>query len=89
MSYLIELTYSRTHLQVPVVDFQGIKLLDSRKQIIAHVKHTSEKWGFFHVVIHAIPLTGLKRIIEGVHLFHEQDLEAQKQLYTYDLMKES
>ncbi|WOG83247.1 hypothetical protein DCAR_0102422 [Daucus carota subsp. sativus] len=80
-------TYSRTQLQVPVIDFQGIENSDRRKQIVAQVQQASEHWGFFQVVNHGIPLSVLEGMIDGVRLFHEQDLETKKQLYSFDAKK--
>lgn len=82
-----ELNYSRTHLKVPVIDLQGIENSDRRKHIVSQVQHASEHWGFFQVVNHSIPLTVLEGMIDGVRLFHEQDLEAKKQLYSLDPTK--
>lgn len=79
--------YSRTHLQVPVIDLQGIENLDLRKKIITQVQQVSEQWGFFQVVNHGIPLSVLEGMTDGVRLFHEHDFEAKKRLYTYDLMQ--
>lgn len=44
-----ELLYSRTHLQVPVIDLQGIGNSDLRKKIVTQVQQASEQWGFFQV----------------------------------------
>lgn len=82
-----ELNYSRTYLQVPVIDFQGIENSDRRKQIVSQVQHASEHWGFFQVVNHSIPLSVPDGMIDGIRLFHEQDLEAKKQLYSLDQTK--
>lgn len=41
-----ELLYSRTQLQVPVIDLQGIEDSDQRKNIVTQVQQASEKWGF-------------------------------------------
>ncbi|KAK1395326.1 1-aminocyclopropane-1-carboxylate oxidase-like [Heracleum sosnowskyi] len=82
-----EVDYSRTHLQVPVIDFQGIENSDRRKQIVSQVQHASEHWGFFQVVNHGIPLSVLEGMIDGVRLFHEHDFEAKKQLYSLDPKK--
>ncbi|XP_074347142.1 1-aminocyclopropane-1-carboxylate oxidase homolog 11-like [Apium graveolens] len=73
--------------QVPVIDFQGIENSDRRKQIVSQVQQASEHWGFFQVVNHGIPLSVLDGMIDGVRLFHEQDFEAKKQLYSLDYTK--
>lgn len=82
-----ELSCSRSHLQVPVIDLQGIGNSDQRKQIVAQVQHASEQWGFFQVLNHGIPPSVTDGMIDGIRLFHEQNLEAKKQLYTHDFRK--
>ena len=80
-----ELNYS--NLQVPVINLQGIENSDTRKQIVSQVQQASEQWGFFQVLNHGIPLRVTEGMINGVRLFHEQDLETKKQLYTYDFTR--
>ncbi|KAA8527752.1 hypothetical protein F0562_035379 [Nyssa sinensis] len=82
-----ELNHCRAHLQVPVIDLSGIENIDMRKEIVNGVRIASEKWGFFQVVNHGIPLTVLDEMIDGVCKFHEQDLEVKKLFYTRDRMK--
>lgn len=43
-----------------------------------------EKWGFFQVINHGIPISILKETIDGVHKFHDQDVEVKKQFYSRD-----
>ncbi|KAA8548789.1 hypothetical protein F0562_000473 [Nyssa sinensis] len=79
-----ELNCRHTHIQVPVIDFTGIQRVDRRKEIVGEVRIASEKWGFFQVVNHGIPLSVLEKMIDGIRLFHEQDVEVKKQFYTRD-----
>lgn len=82
-----ELNCSRSQLQVPVIDFQGIGNSDERKQIVAQVQHASEHWGFFQVLNHGIPVSVTEGMIDGIRLFHNQDSEAKKKLYSLDFTK--
>lgn len=51
------------------------------------VQIESKEWGFFQVVNHGIPLNMLEEMIQGVCMFHEQDPEVKKSLYTRDPTK--
>ncbi|KAL6292212.1 hypothetical protein ACE6H2_000354 [Prunus campanulata] len=77
-------TCHQPNLQVPVIDLQGING-DLHKQIVDEVRAASKTWGFFQVVNHEVPLTVLENMIQGVHKFHEQDLDVRKEFYTRDL----
>ncbi|KAK3043423.1 hypothetical protein RJ639_002002 [Escallonia herrerae] len=79
-----ELNCRPAEVQPPVVEIGGIQGLDRRKEIVNEVRIAAAKWGFFQVVGHGIPLTVLEEMIEGVCLFHEQDLEARKEFYSRD-----
>ncbi|XP_028780647.1 1-aminocyclopropane-1-carboxylate oxidase homolog 1-like [Neltuma alba] len=73
---------------IPVIDLtDGDKVPSKRQEIVTRVREASETWGFFQVVNHGIPLHVLDEIINGVRMFHEQDLDVKKELYTRDLMK--
>ncbi|KAM7485202.1 hypothetical protein LguiA_001211 [Lonicera macranthoides] len=78
---------SRSHLKVPAIDLTGIKSGDHRKEIVNEIRHASEKWGFFQVVNHGVPVSLLNDMIVGIRNFHEQDLELKKEFYTRDRMK--
>lgn len=56
----------------------------TRANIVKQVKNASEKWGFFHVVNHGIPVKVLKDMLNGVCQFHEQDIEFKKEYYSRD-----
>lgn len=77
-----------THLQIPIIDLQGINDADRRKEIVNEVGQASEVWGFFQMVDHGIPLDVLDNMIEAVRKFNEQeDIEMKMELYSRDLKR--
>ncbi|MCL7036128.1 hypothetical protein MKW94_015880 [Papaver nudicaule] len=69
-------------IEIPMIDMGCMD--HRRKDIIDEIRHASKTWGFFQLSNHGIPLTVTKEMIEGVHKFHEQDMETKKQFYTKD-----
>ncbi|MBA0844707.1 hypothetical protein Goarm_023099, partial [Gossypium armourianum] len=55
-----------------------------RHEIVKKVGEACERWGFFQVINHGIPLTTLDEMINGIRRFHEQDKEAKKEFYSRD-----
>ncbi|XP_059650893.1 deacetoxyvindoline 4-hydroxylase-like [Cornus florida] len=73
---------------IPVIDLEGVnKDATKRREIIREIIEACEKWGFFQVVNHGIPVTVLDEMIDGICRFHEQDTEEKKKLYTRDFNK--
>ncbi|KAK3043421.1 hypothetical protein RJ639_002000 [Escallonia herrerae] len=79
-----ELNCRPADVQPPIIDIGGIREIGRRKEIVNEVRIAAANWGFFQVVEHGIPLTVLEEMIEGVRLFHEQDLEAKEKFYSRD-----
>ncbi|XP_074291047.1 1-aminocyclopropane-1-carboxylate oxidase homolog 1-like [Silene latifolia] len=71
-------------LQVPMIDLLGLEKDENRKTIVEEIRFASEKWGFFQVINHGIPLDVLDSMLKGVHMFHEQDSEVKKEFYSRD-----
>ncbi|XP_061993269.1 deacetoxyvindoline 4-hydroxylase-like [Rosa rugosa] len=46
-----------------------------RAEVIEKIRHACEKWGFFQVVNHGIPVNVLDGVIRGMREFNEQDSE--------------
>ncbi|XP_059632376.1 1-aminocyclopropane-1-carboxylate oxidase homolog 1-like [Cornus florida] len=75
-------------LQVPVIDLSGMEKDDHRRKgIVDEIRTASEKWGFFQVVNHRIPLSVLDEMMNGVRAFHEQPSEVKQEFYSRDAMK--
>ncbi|KAK4732512.1 hypothetical protein R3W88_025500 [Solanum pinnatisectum] len=77
-----------THFVFPVIDLEGINEDPIKhKEIVDKVRDASEKWGFFQVVNHGIPISVLDKTLQGTREFFEQDTEVKKQYYTRDTRK--
>ncbi|KAK3190303.1 hypothetical protein Dsin_029864 [Dipteronia sinensis] len=77
-----------TQFNFPVIDLEGVdKDLIQRKEIVERVGKASEKWGFFQVINHGIPVSVLEEMKAGARRFHEQDNEVKKEFYTRDMTK--
>lgn len=77
-----------TSTSIPVIDFSGIEIEEGsnlrRKDVVERIRDASEKWGFFQVVNHGVPLEVLEGVLEGVRGFFEQDDELKKAYYSRD-----
>lgn len=60
---------------------------DFSNEIIEIARFASDKWGFFQVDNHEIPLSVLNKMIDGVRLFNEEELEVKKKFYSRDHLK--
>ncbi|OAY55600.1 1-aminocyclopropane-1-carboxylate oxidase homolog 1 [Manihot esculenta] len=70
---------------IPIIDLQGIdKDASRRAEVVGKVEDACQKWGFFQVLNHGVPLKVLDEMIDGVSRFHEQDTQVKKELYSRD-----
>jgi len=53
-----------------------------RKDLIERIRDALEKWGFFQVVNHGIPISVLEGVLGGIKEFFEQDDEIKQAYYT-------
>lgn len=74
-------------LQVPVIDLNGFKESERRKEIISDISKAAEAWGFFQIVNHEIPLGVMEEALKGVARFHEQPQKAKMEWYSRDFTK--
>ncbi|KAL5739003.1 hypothetical protein ACOSQ2_028183 [Xanthoceras sorbifolium] len=70
----------QSKLSIPIIDLEE----NSRTKIIKQLQDACEKWGFFQVVNHGIPISILDEMVDGIRRFHEQDTEAKKKFYAPD-----
>ncbi|XP_021290484.1 1-aminocyclopropane-1-carboxylate oxidase homolog 1-like [Herrania umbratica] len=75
------------NIEAPIIDLNNIEEGSRRKEIVDDVRIASEKWGFFLVINHGIPLSVLDEMIDGVRMFNEQDVEVKKEVYSRDTRK--
>ncbi|KAH9603160.1 hypothetical protein KSS87_018606, partial [Heliosperma pusillum] len=71
-------------LGIPVINLKGLENDEEHERIVNEIKNATEKWGFFQVVNHGIPLEVLDKTIQGIRRFHEQDPEIKKEFYSTD-----
>ncbi|EOA13627.1 hypothetical protein CARUB_v10026698mg [Capsella rubella] len=80
---------SGLNLTVPIIDLGEVNNDDksARNVVVSKIKDAAEKWGFFQVINHGVPLTVLEDIKEGVRKFHEEDPKVKNQYLATDINK--
>ncbi|XP_071686082.1 1-aminocyclopropane-1-carboxylate oxidase homolog 1-like [Rutidosis leptorrhynchoides] len=75
---------------LPTIDMDGINE-DSikRKEVMKKVKDAFERWGFFQIVNHGIPIDILEDVKKGILGFFEQDTDVKKEWYSRDVSGKS
>lgn len=79
----------KPNFSVPTIDLEGVDEDDSKlhQETVEKIRQASEKWGFFQVINHGIPVSILDEMLRGVKRFNEQDPKAKKQFYTRDVTR--
>ncbi|XP_013723198.2 1-aminocyclopropane-1-carboxylate oxidase homolog 1 [Brassica napus] len=76
---------SSSQFTIPTIDLQGGSTdSTSRRSLVEKIGDAAERWGFFQVINHGIPLDVMERMKEGVREFHELDPEVRKGFYSRD-----
>ncbi|KAK2368855.1 1-aminocyclopropane-1-carboxylate oxidase protein [Trifolium repens] len=87
----VSFSESNSKLNIPIIDLTGIHddpVLILRDEGVKKVLNACEKWGFFQVINHEIPIHVLDdEMIKGICRFHQQDAKVRKEYYTRDLTK--
>ncbi|KAK7380261.1 hypothetical protein VNO78_32768 [Psophocarpus tetragonolobus] len=77
-----------SNLTIPIIDLQHInKNSTQHVEVVDQIRTASQKWGFFQVINHGIPVEVLDEMISGIRRFHEQDAAARKPFYSRDTSK--
>ncbi|XP_024012546.1 1-aminocyclopropane-1-carboxylate oxidase homolog 5 [Eutrema salsugineum] len=89
LSALENLRPPPSNFKIPSVDLNGGNVnrknhQDLRRSVVEKIGEAAEKWGFFQVTNHGIPLEVLEKMIEGTRRFHEQPTETKKRFYSRD-----
>ncbi|KAG7596072.1 Oxoglutarate/iron-dependent dioxygenase [Arabidopsis suecica] len=76
---------SSSDFAIPTINLKGGGT-DSitRRILVEKIGDAAEKWGFFQVINHGIPMDVLENMKEGIREFHEQDTEVKKRFYSRD-----
>lgn len=77
----------RLLVQIPVIDLSG--LTERKETVVNGIKEAAEKWGFFQIINHGIPLNVMEDTLEAGRRFHEQPQEAKKDFYSRDYSRKA
>lgn len=74
---------------IPTIDLGGgmFESPVTRENVVAEVRDAVEKFGFFQVIKHGIPLDVMEKMKEGTRGFHEHDTEVKRRFYSRDITK--
>ncbi|VVB16602.1 unnamed protein product [Arabis nemorensis] len=79
---------SVSDLKIPTIDLARVHVdKASREAVVEKVRYAAEKWGFFQVINHGVPLNVLEEMKDGVRRFHEEDPEVKKTYFSRDFDK--
>ncbi|XP_031254682.1 1-aminocyclopropane-1-carboxylate oxidase homolog 1-like, partial [Pistacia vera] len=76
---------AESNVTIPVIDLAGVrKEANLHSEMVKQVKNACQKWGFFQIINHGIPVSMLDKMIDGIRRFHKQDAEDKKKFYNRD-----
>ncbi|KAG7568854.1 Oxoglutarate/iron-dependent dioxygenase [Arabidopsis thaliana x Arabidopsis arenosa] len=84
------LLLSSTTMVIPTIDLKGGVFNEStvtREIVVPMIRDAVEKFGFFQVINHGIPIDVMEKMKDGIRGFHEQDSDVRKKFYTRDITK--
>lgn len=70
-------------LTVPTIDL-GFSSSAARDGVVDQVRVACKEWGFFKITNHGIPAALIKKVMDVVKEFHEQEVETKKKYYARD-----
>ncbi|KAL5562515.1 hypothetical protein UlMin_032262 [Ulmus minor] len=66
--------------EIPVIDLSSLSLSDNEEPLVSQIGRACEKWGFFQVINHGVPLELLARVEETAKRFFELPLEEKRKV---------
>ncbi|KAL1188019.1 putative 2-oxoacid dependent dioxygenase [Cardamine amara subsp. amara] len=75
--------------KIPTIDLGGgvFNSTVTRENVIEMIRNAVERFGFFQVVNHGIPIDVMEKMKDVIRKFHEQDSEVRKKFYSRDINK--
>ncbi|KAJ7545943.1 hypothetical protein O6H91_08G017200 [Diphasiastrum complanatum] len=77
----VDATKFESSNEIPVVDLAGLQD-DSRSGVLAEIKNACERWGFFQVINHGVPVPVIERMMDVARRFHELPTEEKMAYYS-------
>ncbi|KAJ7513448.1 hypothetical protein O6H91_08G018200 [Diphasiastrum complanatum] len=69
--------------EIPVIDLAGLED-DRRSGVLEEIRNASERWGFFQVINHGVPVPVIERMMDVSRRFHELPTEEKMEHHSVD-----